>query len=295
MPCFFPVDAFELEGGGRPSFDPYHPLRIRAIKLPCHQCRGCRMQRASMMGMRCMHEASLYGINNSFITLTYDDEHLPEGGTLVKRDFQLFMKRLRYEFRDTRVRFLGVGEYGDRSDRPHYHALIFNHRFDRSRQPVSSGKDGKTYMSEELKKLWPYGMSSTGDLTFRSAGYVCRYALKKRSENGLAVRVIDADGVITMLEPEFSLMSTHPGLGTGWLQKYQQHTFAWDHVIVNGKERPVPAYYDRLFERWGGDIETVKFARELKARRHAADNTPERLDVRERVAEAREAMLKRSL
>ena len=47
---------------------------------------------------------------NSFVTLTYDDDHLPEYNSLNYKHFQDFMKRLRKSHNG--VRFYMCGEYG---------------------------------------------------------------------------------------------------------------------------------------------------------------------------------------
>ena len=86
------------------------------------------MKRSREWAIRCVHEASLNDVN-CFLTLTYDDDHVPAGLSLFYPDFQAFMKRLRARFSNVRVRFYMCGEYGDNFDRPHYHALLFGFDF----------------------------------------------------------------------------------------------------------------------------------------------------------------------
>ena len=144
MPCFGPLVAYyaaEVSESGkrRLVFDKRHSHSGVKIQLPCGQCIGCRLERSRQWAIRCMHEKSLYSLS-SFLTLTYDDDHLPPNGTLVKRDFQLFMKRLRWEMGDG-IRFFACGEYGDGNLRPHYHALLFNVDFPDKRK-CGVGKNG---------------------------------------------------------------------------------------------------------------------------------------------------------
>ena len=94
---------------------------IRRLSLPCGRCVGCRLERSRQWAVRCMHEASMH-MFNSFVTLTYDDNHLPEYNSLNYKHFQDFMKRLRKSHNG--VRFYMCGEYGEDFSRPHYHAIV---------------------------------------------------------------------------------------------------------------------------------------------------------------------------
>ena len=140
MVCLSPLEAYyskELNRTGKRSlvFDKREALSGVPINVPCGQCIGCRLQKSLDWAVRCVHEKSLHE-ESSFVTLTYDDEHLPKNGSLVYRDFQLFMKRLRKEFAPTNIRFYMCGEYGETFSRPHYHACLFNCFFpDRKRIP----------------------------------------------------------------------------------------------------------------------------------------------------------------
>jgi len=148
-----------------------------------------------------MHEASLHE-RNCFITLTYDDAHLPVGGSLVPEHFVLFMKRLRFKYGDG-IRFFHCGEYGERLGRPHHHCLLFNHDF--SDKVVLRGSGvSQLFSSVELDGLWPYGFSSIGTCTFQSAGYIARYTLKKVKGPGA---VYHYKGRV----PEYLTMSRRPG------------------------------------------------------------------------------------
>jgi len=101
-------------------------------RIPCGQCAACRIQRRKEWSLRLWHERS-YWDRSVFVTLTYAEDHLPlckkgipEGytGTLVKEDLQKFFKRLRRVVRKP-IKYYACGEYGDSTQRPHYHALIF--------------------------------------------------------------------------------------------------------------------------------------------------------------------------
>src|SRR5688572_7925162 len=128
--------------------------------------------------MRCMHEASLYP-QNAFVTLTYDDAHIPPGGRLDYPEFQRFIKRLRKDFAPSRVRFYMCGEYGSLYHRPHYHACLFGIDFEDRLYAATLPSGAKSYTSDRLSRLWPLGFSSVGDVSFESAAYVARYCVQK--------------------------------------------------------------------------------------------------------------------
>lgn len=101
MPCYHPLQAWRgprLKSGKRAVVfsrgDAERSLLPFELSLPCGQCIGCRLERSRQWAMRCVHEASLHE-DNCFVTLTYDNSHLPPGGSLLLRDWQLFIKRLR--------------------------------------------------------------------------------------------------------------------------------------------------------------------------------------------------------
>ena len=137
----------------RDSHAPDDPVRV-----PCSKCIGCRLERSRQWAVRCVHEASLYE-NNSFITLTYRDDCIPENGSLDPDAFQKFLKRLRYYAGP--FRFFGCGEYGEKTKRPHYHACLFNFDFP-DRVLWKQHRDVSYFRSALLEKCWPYGFSTNG-------------------------------------------------------------------------------------------------------------------------------------
>lgn len=163
----------------------------------CGQCMPCRLNRRRLWTARLMLEAQKHE-HSCFLTLTYDDDHLPVGGTLVKRDVQLFLKRIRRA--GFNVRYYVVGEYGDRSKRPHYHMALFGF------YDVLTVLDRRSIVvSGVLKDSWPHGHVHFGTLTPDSAGYIVSYVVK-RMTNVTDVR-------LRGLLPEFATMSLRPGIG----------------------------------------------------------------------------------
>ena len=288
MPCYSPLQAFYSRSvnpkTGKPKivFDEAMSfgLSISGIKVPCGQCIGCRLERSRQWAIRCVHEASLHEAN-SFITLTYSPEFLPSDMSLHLSHFQLFMKRLRKCFGNG-IRFFMCGEYGEKFRRPHYHAIIFGLDFpDKVQVNVSNGLP--IYSSEILSNLWGKGFASIGTVTFDSAAYVARYITKKVTGEMAFDHYLDKDTGI-MLKPEYTTMSRRPGIASDWFKKFRSDVFPLDEVVLKGRKMRPPKFYDSQFEvEFPDDFAVIKKKRSIRARSFSSDNTPERLDVRERV------------
>lgn len=256
------------------------------------------MSRADEWATRLYHEQQTHG-TSSFLTLTFNDEHLPDTYSVSVRDLQLFMKRLRKHLGHGRVRYFGCGEYGDQGGRPHYHLIVYGFDFP-DRVPWRKTPTGHiTYRSATLEKLWPYGHAEIGSVTTESLGYVARYVLKK--VNGEAAeehykRVHPFTGQLVTVQKEFIVMSTRPGIGAAWYQRFKGDAFPSDFVVVNGKKKPIPRYYTKQLKAESERSHLrVTAKRKQRAFRHAENNTPERLATRQEVQELRVQRLKRDL
>lgn len=268
------------------------------VTLPCGRCVGCRLERSRQWAVRCVHEAQLHQ-DNSFITLTYSDVNLPYGGTLVKKHFQDFAKRVRKQYADRKISYFHCGEYGDRSRRPHYHALLFGLDWSDKAAYKRSADGSQLYTSALLQRLWPAGFCTTGAVTFESAAYCARYVMKKMT-GSLAEAyyqvVVPETGEVVQLQPEYITMSLKPAVGKGWFDEYRDDVYPDDFVVMRGREMKPPKYYDRLLELEDpSGLDEIKQARALCAVASKANSTPERLAVREKVKLARTRMLKREL
>lgn len=292
MPCYSPLRGYRSrfvnpETGKRGIvFDRKDAFTDLEVEFACGQCIGCRLERSRQWAIRCVHEASLYE-RNCFITLTYDNEHLPSNGSLVKRDFQLFMKSLRKKF-GSGIRYFHCGEYGDEFGRPHYHAVIFNHDFeDKKLFKVDNGH--RLYTSDDLSELWPVGHSLIGDVTFQSAAYVARYLLKKITGK-------KSDEHYEGRQPEYTTMSRRPGIGRGWFDQYSDDLFPSNFVVHDGKKMKIPVFYDRIYEIDNPEsFQTLKNKRRLMGKQRAEDNSLRRLAVKEKVKLASISTLQRKL
>lgn len=295
--CYHPVTAYyarEVNPSGKRSLVFKREfaytggdVRLSAeLKLPCGGCVGCRLERARQWAVRCMHEKRM-SQSSAFVTLTYDDDYLPVGGTLVKRDMQLFMKRLRRGYGDG-IRFFGCGEYGDLGGRPHYHLLLFNVGFADRRSFGKSKRGEQLFVSAGLSRVWRFGHHSIGDVTFESCQYVARYICDKitgeRAEDHY--RRIDRFGECFDLAPEFVLMSRRPGIGLAWYDKYGDESFEHDNCIVGGKPTRIPRFYDKKLEASDpARMAAIKRERTLQSMQpHVkAEQSPDRRKVREEV------------
>lgn len=297
MACFNPLVAYRgkipnaktgklpMVFQARDSLEPDSP-----VKLPCGRCIGCRLERSRQWAIRCVHEASMYE-SNCFITLTFSPENLDPGGSLVKRDFQLFMKKLRKKF-GSGVRYFHCGEYGEKTKRPHHHACLFN--FDFPDRELWSVRDGvRLYTSKTLDALWGKGFATIGDVTFESAAYVARYVTKKIT-GPLADSHYLNEATGEIRQAEYVTMSRRPGIGRPWLDKYMGDVYPHDRVVLRGLEMRPPKYYDGVFELANSsDFDEVKDSRRRKQVLQAKDTTYERLRVRERHQYIRFEKLKR--
>lgn len=167
--CLFPVKAQSQEiGKPKPSLE-------GDLVLPCGKCTECISKRAIEWALRARHEISCHK-ENCFITLTYDEDHLPSI-FLIKDEFQKFMKRLRKKTK-LNLRYMVSHEYGSQTFRPHHHALIFGWNPDNQRLLKTTKSGEKLFTSSCLRSLWTSGFSSVGTATERSAYYIASYSLK---------------------------------------------------------------------------------------------------------------------
>lgn len=267
------------------------------VEVPCGQCIGCRLEKSRQWAVRCAHEASLYE-KNCFLTLTYNDRHLPKDGSLHVDHFQKFMKRLRKAFPDQKIRFFHCGEYGEKFARPHYHACIFNFDF-ADKKLWRKTKDGNSlWTSETLEEIWGMGFCSIGDVTFESAAYVARYVTKKvtgkKALNHYNEINFDTGEILSERRPEYTTMSRRPGIGKPWLEKYSSDVYPDDFVLMDGKKIKPPKYYDSQFEiAYPSDFEKIKIERKKSGEKNAENNTRDRLDVRETIHKLKAKTLRR--
>lgn len=163
------------------------------ITVPCGKCLVCLSHKRSEWAFR-LEQEHKYSHSAQFVTLTYDQKHVASNGSLVKKHLQDYLKRLRKKDEESRIRYYGVGEYGTRSGRPHYHLLLFNAREENVR---SSWKDSR---SRDI------GLVHIGAVNSASVAYVLKYMVQPVTE------ALD-QGV----EKPFAVMSRSYGIGARYL------------------------------------------------------------------------------
>lgn len=267
------------------------------IKLKCGQCIGCRLERSTTWATRCWHHAQLYQ-QNAFITLTLDDAKIDQARSLDHRLWQLFMKKLRRRS-DAKLSYYMAGEYTPSTQRPHYHACIFNYDFQDKKYWKKTKGGFRLYTSELLEKIWGHGFTSTGDVTFESAAYIARYIVAKitgPNSERFYERIDETTGEIYQLKPEYNRMSLNPAIGKPWLEKYTADVYPEGQVLIRNSKIKAPKYYDSQYEK----AEPENHKQMLKARNALmqtlrGDNTPRRLAAKEKVKLAQVNQLLRTL
>lgn len=280
------------------------------ILIPCGQCIGCRIDYSREWANRMMLEIESHK-SASFITLTYDEEHVPlsqyvdENGeiqtslTLRKRDFQLFMKRLRKAVEPFYIRFYACGEYGSTTARPHYHAIIYGYDFPDKKLWKTSRDGFPQFRSEMLERVWPFGHSMVCDVSWNTCAYVARYVTKKKK--GFEKDFYTYFNIV----PEFSLMSRRPGIGREYYDLHKDEIYQrcelYFKTMKGGIKSKPPRYFDKLY-----DIEEPEKMQVIKdARKRMSDNItyqktkltsknlPELLEAEESYFESRTKLLRR--
>lgn len=281
-----------------------NPFIKDAVPFGCGQCTPCRVNKRRLWTHRIMLESMCYE-DNAFVTLTYNDDNLPPGGTLSPDHLKNWQKNLRYHS-GLNLRFFSVGEYGEKTNRPHYHAAIFGYKGCASLSP----KCACTFC-QTLRISWKKGHVLNGTLSKDSASYIAGYVTKKmtdrnpeekyeklikKGKHDLAhdykERVIDT---LNGRFPEFARMSNRPGIGAPALPTIQsmletdygcdllqELQDVPDLIKLGGKEMLLGSYLkNKLRERIGVNDET----KEKKLSLLRAENITEYL---QNCAEAKE-------
>lgn len=241
-----------------------------------------------------MHE------KNAFITLTYRPEALTSP-KLQYADFQKFMKKLR-KVQDAPMGVFVTGEYGDETKRPHWHAIIFNWSPPDGVYHYTNDNGDRVFTSAQLTKIWGHGNAEYGSVTFKSAGYVARYAAKK---------LVHGKDEEHEFEPISKKSSKH-AIGKRWLERYWTDVFLHGRLVLpDGTETSIPRYYEKWLkdhhpDAWLAYLTRVKLERmaqaekkqlathldwlnEYRANRVGMERTPER--VRQIITESKFKLL----
>lgn len=232
MKCVHPF--VKIYSQGDPFANP--PVPMRFVAFPCGKCIACRINKKREWTLRLNHEAS-YADTAYFITLTYDEEHLPidENGLNCPcvRDLQLFMKRLRKYYPDSKLRYMINSEYGENTKRVHYHGIVFN-----LPSSILDGavlikrKTGISYHSPILESLWHNGNAEIAEICPERVSYCCQYFVDKCVEEGY--------------KPSISVMSRGHGIGKEAVQDLKEQIRFYDLKSLRsytGNPVALPRYY----------------------------------------------------
>lgn len=257
--------AWRTPGGIALGTYPPQNAHVEPTQLPCGGCLGCRQDKAKAWALRCHLELQQHR-DAVFTTLTYDDAHRPP--TLQKPELQRWLKRLRKAMGATRpIRFFASGEYGEKTQRPHYHAILYG-------------------MAEREKHIiedtWGKGFTKTVTVTPAAIAYVAGYTSKKLGwKLNREERVWDETGEVYTWEPPFIQMSRRPGIGAHakqWRQSWR--SFA----IHNGREMPVPRYLHEAWKAAATEQEIEQLRKEKKEKASLRDTSKKRREAAEAIA-----------
>ncbi|QCS36519.1 replication initiator protein [Capybara microvirus Cap3_SP_443] len=300
---------------------PYYGA-TRVVQIPCGQCIQCRLDKSRKWANRMMAEARCWD-HNYFVTLTYDDNHLPirdwfhdedgsiqEGVTLLPDEISKFMKKLRvyYERRTgkTGIRFFGCGEYGEKSGRPHYHIILFNCELD-DLKPYKATECGPLFNSAFLESIWSdeYGQKgyvTVAPFTWDTGAYVARYIMKKQL-GPPAYSYYNEHRKI----PEYVIMSRNPGIGKFYYDQKKDEIYETDEIIIHKHGATIKAKPGKYFDGYYAaeepeKMEVIKRKREragymseLEQRRQSGLTAQEYRDLQAESMARRMAGLSRDL
>lgn len=233
-----------------------NPFVSRQGAFGCGQCLPCRHTRRKVWAHRILLESLDHG-DNSFVTLTYSEENLPKDFSLYPEHLRDWLKRLRRRIYPAHVRFYGVGEYGSRTERPHYHVALFGWPacFGSSERLI--GKECSCRACSVVRETWSFGHVLVGRLEKRSALYISRYVTKKMTRRD--------DPRLHGRHPEFARMSLKPGLGASAMHDVasvmmchgiEDRYVDVPHMLAHGKvQLPLGRYLRRELRKMVGKDE----------------------------------------
>lgn len=254
-------------------------------EIPCGQCSECRLNKSKEWAVRGVAESMLH-TSNYFLTLTYDDEHIPPGiwtynrenfefgfyHPLVYKDFELFKKRLlrhfEYHYGVNGIRFLMCGEYGPSTHRPHFHVIFYNLPLTDLKKVSSHTVGGKkvTYLeSKVVEDCWGKGFVTIGECNYDTISYVSRYVMKKFiGKQEESYQLLCKRNMKDPLPPEIRNASRNPGLGRPYFEKNKVEIYEYDKIVLpNGRFAKPVKYFDYLL-----NLEDPELLKKIKDKRH---------------------------
>lgn len=230
------------------------------LEVPCGRCVACRIQRRNEWALRLEHELE-YWNKSMFITLTYNDDHLPDKGSLKKKDLQNFFKRLRKNSQ-RKIKYFASGEYGDTTLRPHYHAIIFGLDLN-DKQLIC---DNWTYCDWDNKDIYnkSFGLAEPDSIT-----YVCKYVDKV--ESGDFEAIFKACGI----EPPFKISSQ--GIGLQYMVDNINNIINQGYLRYKNTKKSIPRYYLKKCKDFGLQTSVVRHTIDVETITGIAEITADEL------------------
>lgn len=298
MSCTNPLTAYQLkeyQGETSPLVFPKPPLHemhlYNQLKVGCSKCIGCLKIRSMTKAIQLHCELQTTEGYSWFITLTYDDDHIPDNLSLYKPHITNFIKALRRhreKYKHSgKFRYEQVGEYGTKTLRPHHHMAAFNLQLDDLELYSDNGKY-KQYVSKLIEKKWSNGSVIIQELNFSNCLYIAQHSDKKigNTTPNHEPEVLDAmTGEISKDRvPEYSTRSSNPGIGALWYQKYgDSDLYNTDSIVINGREYKIPPYFDKQLKKH--DPELFAEIKEIR-KQNAVEKTDEENQQQNRYNEA---------
>ena len=234
-----------------------HERKINILQIPCGKCIGCRIDYSRSWADRLTYHSFTTDPSKSwFLTLTYNDDALDKldmssdygVASLCYDDMTRFIKALRNKYRDENIDYYYSGEYGDKSFRCHFHAILFNvpikdlefWKLNHMGQPI--------YSSRFISDLWKNGFVAIEEFSWTNAAYVASYVEKKR--DGRLAAEYDACGIL----PEKCRMSRRPGISYDFYQNHYEDIWKNDGMSVSRSvcssgKLGIPRYFIKLAEK----------------------------------------------
>ncbi len=281
MECINPLNAIQSEkgmklkilGNNKKAFKSIKDLgKGRLVRMRCGKCKGCRMTTAQMWANRGYLESKEYK-HNYFITLTYANENLTirpvidnktgeinNRPVLVRRELTKFIDKLKkHQLRAGlgKIKYMGSGEYGDQTKRPHYHLVIFNLKLNELNEIHRNEYGDIYYTNKMISKKWGMGNVIISPANHTNMSYTAQYTLKKQKIDG---EPIEQDGV-----KEFTIKT--PGLARDYYERNKNKIWENDNIPIVSKKKVVlinpPRYFDKLLQAENIELyEKIKYKRE---------------------------------
>lgn len=213
--------------------------------VPCGKCIICSENKQREWAVRNFFELKDCKTAR-FLTLTYDDEHIPRDFKgvpyLDKKDIQKFFKRFRHSYS---FRYFGCGEYGLTTARPHFHIILY------FADPI----DNDSTLYNSVVSSWRNGQIMMSEVNDNRVYYCAKYCVKSAFVNLMRDVYDDNDELydkfnyLYKYHPPFCLSSRRPPIGNRILKQSEVlSAYLRPYVVYNGFKYALPRLFrDKIF------------------------------------------------